>query len=413
MAIDFGALPPEVNSARVYAGAGSAPLMTAASAWNAVAAELSAAALAYDKVVTQLAGEEWLGPASASMAAAVAPYVEWIRVTAETAEQAATQASAAAAAYEAAFAATVPPPLISANRVELARLVSTNVIGQNTGAIAHVEGQYAEFWAQDAATMYSYANAAAVASSVTPFAAAPQVTSPAGSTAQSAAVTAAAGVSTGSAHSEITHLMSQITGQLQNLAAPVRAEYASLASSSGPLSGLWQTVFGSPSFPGSSLSALMSAYSPFAGVFYNTEGMAYFGIGMGNFMTQTAKTLGAIAPAAPAAAAAVPKGLPGLGGLAAGAPAHAAGSLGTASAVGRLSVPPGWTEALAGAHAPTSTGSAIPVSNIREAPDVSSPPGAGNLLGGMPLAGAGRGAAGSGPRYGFRPTVMTRPPSAG
>ncbi|MGD1112128.1 MAG: hypothetical protein ABR885_18055, partial [Mycobacterium sp.] len=38
----------------------------------------------------------------------------------------------------------------------------------------------------------------------------------------------------------------------------------------------------------------------------------------------------------------------------------------------------------------------------------------GNLLGGMPLAGMGTGgASGAGPRYGFKPTVMARPPFAG
>ncbi|SPM37831.1 hypothetical protein MNAB215_4, partial [Mycobacterium numidiamassiliense] len=40
--------------------------------------------------------------------------------------------------------------------------------------------------------------------------------------------------------------------------------------------------------------------------------------------------------------------------------------------------------------------------------------GPGNLLGGMPLAGMGTGgASGAGPRYGFKPTVMARPPFAG
>ena len=69
MGIDFGAIPPEINSARIYAGPGSASFVTAASAWNAVAAELSSAALGYDNIVTTLASEEWLGPASAAMAA--------------------------------------------------------------------------------------------------------------------------------------------------------------------------------------------------------------------------------------------------------------------------------------------------------------------------------------------------------
>jgi hypothetical protein len=44
-----------------------------------------------------------------------------------------------------------------------------------------------------------------------------------------------------------------------------------------------------------------------------------------------------------------------------------------------------------------------------------SPEGGGNLMGGMPLAGAGTGRLGGGlgPRYGFKPTVIARPPSAG
>lgn len=43
--MDFGALPPEVNSGRMYCGPGSAPMVAAASAWNGLAAELSVAAV--------------------------------------------------------------------------------------------------------------------------------------------------------------------------------------------------------------------------------------------------------------------------------------------------------------------------------------------------------------------------------
>lgn len=146
--MDFGALPPEVNSVRMYAGPGSAPMVAAASAWNGLAAELSSAATGYETVITQLSSEGWLGPASAAMAEAVAPYVAWMSAAAAQAEQAATQARAAAAAFEAAFAATVPPPLIAANRASLMQLISTNVFGQNTSAIAAAEAQYGEMWAQ-------------------------------------------------------------------------------------------------------------------------------------------------------------------------------------------------------------------------------------------------------------------------
>ncbi|WP_156687001.1 PPE family protein [Mycobacterium sp. Marseille-P9652] len=407
--MDFGAFPPEVNSARLYAGVGSTPLVAAASAWNSLAAELSSAAIDYDKVVTQLAGEEWLGPASASAAAALQPYVEWVGATAALAEQASTQASAAAAAYEAAFASIVPPPLIAANRAELAQAVATNVLGQNTGIIAQLEAQYGEFWAQDAATMYSYAGNSASASAVTPFAAPPQVANPAAAATQGAAVAAATGPTVSSIQNQINSTISQITAQLFNLAAPfaspLQTEYNYLSSASGPLSWLWQGLFGTPAFPGQSLSQFMTAYQPYAGVFYNTEGLPYFSIGLSNSLTQTAKTLGAIGGAAPAAAAAVPKSLPALGGLlGSGAPPVAA-HLGSATSIGKLSVPASWSAPVQAInHA-----SAIPVSNVREAPDAAP----GNLLGGMPLAGVGTGASGSGPRYGFKPTVMARPPAAG
>ncbi|MCA2261751.1 PPE family protein, partial [Mycobacterium avium] len=180
--------PPEFNSARIYSGPGSGSLVAAASAWSSLAAELNAAALSYDKVVTALASEEWLGSASASMASAVAPYVGWMSTTAAQAEEAASQARAAAAAYEAALAASVPPPLIAANRMQVSQLQATNVLGQNTPLIAQLEAQYGEYWAQDAAAMYSYAGQSASASKVTPFQKAPQVTNPSGQAAQSAAV---------------------------------------------------------------------------------------------------------------------------------------------------------------------------------------------------------------------------------
>nr|WP_254893555.1 PPE family protein [Mycobacterium malmoense] len=121
-ALDFAMLPPEVNSSRMYSGAGSGPMLAAASAWNGLAAELHSTALSYGAVLSTLTGEEWHGPASAAMAAAATPYVAWLSTTAERAE-------AAVAAYETAFAATVPPPVIAANRAQLMTLIATNRLG--------------------------------------------------------------------------------------------------------------------------------------------------------------------------------------------------------------------------------------------------------------------------------------------
>jgi len=75
LAMDYGALPPEINSARMYSGAGSAPLMAAASTWSGLAAELRSTAISYGSIVSELTTEDWRGPASASMAAAATPYV--------------------------------------------------------------------------------------------------------------------------------------------------------------------------------------------------------------------------------------------------------------------------------------------------------------------------------------------------
>ncbi|MGF2943614.1 PPE family protein, partial [Mycobacterium sp. Lab-001] len=167
--MDFGNLPPEVNSARMYAGPGSESMMAAAAAWDGVAAESSSAAEGYTSVVSALIAEPWLGPASAAMAVAAAPYAGWLATTAALAEQTATQARTAAAAFETAFAMTVPPPLIAANRSRLMSLVATNILGQNSAAIAATQAEYAEMWAQDAAAMYSYGAASAASSRLTPF----------------------------------------------------------------------------------------------------------------------------------------------------------------------------------------------------------------------------------------------------
>jgi PPE-repeat protein len=186
--MDFGTLPPEINSARMYSGPGAGPLMVAASAWDELATELNTTAASYSSVISELTSQEWLGPSSTSMAAAAAPYAAWMSTTAAQAEQAAAQANAAASAYEEAFIATVPPPVIAANRAQLAALVATNFLGINTPAIMATETHYAEMWAQDATAMYGYATSAAAAAKLTLFTSPPQTTNPAGLAGQAATV---------------------------------------------------------------------------------------------------------------------------------------------------------------------------------------------------------------------------------
>ncbi len=216
--MDFGALPPEINSGRMYSGPGSAPLLAAAAAWEGLATELHSTAASYGSTVSGLTSERWQGSSSASMAAAAAPYTTWLSSTAVQAEQAALQAKAAADAYEAAFAATAPPPVIAANRALLAALVATNILGQNTPAIAATEAHYAEMWAQDAVAMYSYAGSSAAATQLTPFSAPPATTSGSGEANQSAAVTSAIQSSAASeVQTALSNLTSQVPSTLQSL----------------------------------------------------------------------------------------------------------------------------------------------------------------------------------------------------
>jgi PPE-repeat protein len=210
--MDFGIYPPEINSGRMYAGPGSGPMMAAAQAWGSLADELYTAASGYLSVVSELTDGVWSGPSSAAMSAAAGSYVEWLSATAAQSEQTAAQASAAAAAYEAAFAMTVPPAEIAANRSLLAVLVATNFLGINTPAIAATEAQYAEMWAQDAVAMYGYAGSSASASALTPFTSPNQNTDPAASADQAAAVSQAASASAGNAQSTISTVPQALSG---------------------------------------------------------------------------------------------------------------------------------------------------------------------------------------------------------
>ncbi|WP_234825703.1 PPE family protein, partial [Mycolicibacter senuensis] len=161
--MDFGTSPPEITSAKIYTGPGSGPLLAAAAAYDSLAAQLNSFSTGYLSVIADLQGENWAGRASAAMAAAATRYAEWAAVTAGQVERAAGQARAAAAAYENARAAIVPPMVVTANRARLANLAATNILGQNTPAIAATEFEYAEMWAQDTLGMYGYATSAATA----------------------------------------------------------------------------------------------------------------------------------------------------------------------------------------------------------------------------------------------------------
>jgi PPE-repeat protein len=220
MVFDFGALPPEINSGKIYSGPGSAPLLAAATAWDALASELQTTAASYASTIGELT-TSWQGPSSAAASDAAAPYTAWLSSTAAQAEQTASQAQAAAGAYEAAFAASIPPPVIASNRAALALLVATNFLGQNTPAIAANEATYAEFWAQDAVAMYGYAGAATTATQLTPFTAAPATTNDTGQATQSASTAQSAAASSADATTGIESFLTELNTDLSNFGTEI------------------------------------------------------------------------------------------------------------------------------------------------------------------------------------------------
>ena len=334
--------------------------------------QLQSTATSYRAAISELTGGPWLGASSAEMRAATIPYLDWMTTAGAQAEQTATQARAAASAYETAFAMTVPPVVIAANRSLLMTLVATNVLGQNTAAIAATEVHYAEMWAQDATAMYGYAGSAATALTLTPFAPPPPTTNPDGGGAQAAA-TAQSVVSNG------TRVLNVIPQALQGLAAaaaPAAVDPTALVPLiTVPLTATAATV---------GTIGITSSFTSFGttvrGLLINAD--RDYDNGKGPF---TGNGVGGTM---------LPQWIiNGTGGI--GAPSDAvpnsegSARFGQAGRVGQLSVPPGWTSAAPEIRPAAFT---LPITSAAAAPEVG---GAGNLFSSMGLAGAAGGAVGS------------------
>lgn len=410
--MDYATLPPEVNSARMYTGPGCGPMLAAALAWDGLASELSLTAREYGTVIAGMTSGPWRGPASAAMAAAGGPYVAWLASTASAALRASGQAKAAAAAYEAAFAMTVPPAVIAANRALLASLAATNLLGQNTPAIAATEALYGQMWAQDAAAMYGYAGSSAAASQLTPFADAPVTTNGDGG-----ALTQAASGTSAASQAALSQVMQTVPGALQGLAAPAGAsttgtDLLGLLGLDGFGMQNWIGLTGADlSSPAGILNFLSGADGSPLGVALSSVYFSALSSGFytpGSFLGTLADAVGlqgasAAAEAVEEAAVSAASEL----GAASGLGSAVSAGVGNAATIGPLSVPPTWTATSSfGAAA-----SALPSQVTGAAPAL---PGATpSMLGGMPLSSLGGRGFAEAPRYGFRPTVMMHPPAAG
>jgi PPE-repeat protein len=399
--VDYGLLPPEINSGRLYTGPGAGPLLAAASAWGGLAGDLQAAAAGHRSVIAELTSGPWLGAASLSLLSAASPFITWLDSGAEEAAEAASQAYAAANAYEVAFAATVPPPVIAANRALLAALVATNFLGQNTPAIAATEAQYFEFWAQDAGAMYTYAGSSAAATQLTELPEPAEVVDPGGLADQAIAVFKAQNqVFQTSVGNVLAQINPRVTTVLQTLSAPLN----------GTTIDQWLIA----NTPLDDIVPLYSKYlSPYvaqlAAVFSSGQGFGQSSSGL-VAMTNFANALAPAAQAAQGAAQAAGSAAAGAGANLGGSVGGVAAGLGKAVPLGGLSVPAGWTTSVPGTTTPgvatlTNATTAVPAAAQGAANGTPVAPPFGQFVNG----GSGRKL----PSYGFRLAFMTRPPAAG
>jgi PPE-repeat protein len=329
--------PPEINSTLMFSGAGPGPLLAAASAWTALAADLSGAASSFGSVISGLTSGVWTGSASLSMAAAAAPYVGWLNAAAAQAEAAAAQALAAAAAFETAQAATVPPAAVAANRVRLMTLIATNFLGQNTPAIAMTELEYLEMWAQDVAAMVGYhAGATSVAATLPSFSVPPVGLAGLGDILSWLVSSLSSLLPVGG--------LGGLAGQLQTVIAGIPAALSSAVSqlpvtsllSVAPATSLLSVA------PAPSLASVAQAGMYPAGMVATpmmSLAQVANGAGLGAGWGATG-----VADAPKLVGSSVP-GMNGLGGTAAGLGSIGAG-VGQARLVGAISVPPTWQGAM-------------------------------------------------------------------
>jgi PPE-repeat protein len=253
-------------------------------------------------------------------------------------------------------------------------LVATNIVGQNTPAIAATEAQYAEMWAQDAAAMYGYAGASAAATTVTPFTSPPPTTNPAGT------VTQATAAATGTTQSTLAQLLSQVPSTLQSLA------------SGGSFNGA------------AAISTLLSTpanqfIEPLVGALGGDAVFLFGPMIVGGSVLGLLSPLLSLVGEAPVAAVSAVSGVPGgaLGTLAGSYGSGLGGAgvsagLGGAAAVGGLSVPQSWGTA---APAIRLAATALPAAGLDGLPQAGAA-GLGGSFGGMPMMGGVVNA----PRYG-------------
>lgn len=233
MPVNYWGLTPEINAIRLTTGPGAAAMAPVVAAYTASGITHMQQGAQMMMTAATTATGSWQGQGGTAMMAAAVPKSEWQIEAGAHAEKASCLIGEAAAAHATAVAATIPYPVVIANRIREATLQATNIIGQNTPAIGEADAEYAEFHAQNATAMTGYATAAAgIASGLSVPLRPPMVTgaNPAGLAAGVAGMGAQGAQTVAQASMQGLSAPLQAAGQAASSAAPAALSAASSGS---------------------------------------------------------------------------------------------------------------------------------------------------------------------------------------
>lgn len=180
MLLEATALPPEINSANIYAGPGPDSMLAAAVKWRNILPEMYYASESFRQILEKLQ-EQWASPSATQVANAAMAFQRWLVALAQHIDRTSNLAFRLVDAYHHAHEMTVHPNAIAWNRVQLQQLMVTDLFGENAAAIAALEEQYQRFWVVDVEVIETYANEVRKAlSRLTPWKPPPPITNTAG-----------------------------------------------------------------------------------------------------------------------------------------------------------------------------------------------------------------------------------------
>lgn len=157
---DFLALPPEVNSARLFAGPGPSEMESTASAYAAIADGLLAAAAGADGSMNQME-IIWQGASADQAQRAFRNHANWLRTEGAAAATTAAVAAGIGMANGAALGAMPTVAEIEAIQAAIATAsaASSGSLGLGAATVAILEGMYMAEWFRAATVMSTYATA--------------------------------------------------------------------------------------------------------------------------------------------------------------------------------------------------------------------------------------------------------------